>query len=95
MKEKTLKEAVALKYDRDKDAAPRVVATGSGFVAEKIVEKAQENNVPVYENTQLAHSLAQLNLGEEIPPELYEVMAEILVFIGNLDQAYGEGNENK
>jgi flagellar biosynthesis protein len=51
-----------------------------------------ENDVPVYENAQLAHALNSLNLGDEIPPELYEVVAEILVFVGSIDNGYGEAH---
>ena len=85
-----VKEVAALKYSPDEDGAPKIVALGKGDVAEKILEKAKENNIPVYENEQLAHTLNALNLGDEIPAELYQLVAEILVFVSNLDKSYGE-----
>jgi len=88
--ERKIKEAAALQYSPDKDCAPKIVAVGRGEVAEKIVGTARESDVPIYEDAQLAHTLNQMNLGDEIPPELYELVAEILVFVGNLDREYGE-----
>jgi flagellar biosynthesis protein len=85
-----IKEAAALKYSPGKDSAPKVIAVGKGELAEKLIEKADENNIPVYRNNKLAHTLSMLDLGQEIPFELYEVVAEILVFVGNLDKSYGE-----
>ncbi len=73
------KKAVALRYD-NKDIAPIIVASGMGHMAEKIVEIAAENDVPVYEDTSLATILTQLELGAEIPPELYKAIVEIYVF---------------
>ncbi|HOV27570.1 MAG TPA: EscU/YscU/HrcU family type III secretion system export apparatus switch protein [Pseudobacteroides sp.] len=89
---KKIKEAAALKYTPGENAAPKIVALAKGDMAEKIVEKAVENEVPVYENAQLAHTLNALGIGDEIPPELYEVVAEILVFVGSIDNGYGELN---
>ncbi|HEY9061054.1 MAG TPA: EscU/YscU/HrcU family type III secretion system export apparatus switch protein [Pseudobacteroides sp.] len=91
-KQKKIKEAAALKYNPGENSAPKIVALAKGEIAEKIVERAVENDVPVYENAQLAHALNALNLGDEIPPELYEVVAEILVFVGSIDSGYGEAN---
>lgn len=79
------KTAVALKYDMGDDA-PRVVASGKGILADKIIDKANETSVPVYKDDKLAKSLASLEIGEAIPPELYEVVAEILVFVDNMDR---------
>jgi len=72
-------KAVALRYDL-KNTAPAIVASGMGYMAEKIVEVAQENNVPVYEDTSLATVLTQLELGSEIPEELYKAVVDIYVF---------------
>ena len=74
------KRAVALHYGDD-DTAPVVVASGMGYLAEKIVDVAQTNGVPVYEDDSLATALTQLQLGQEIPPELYQTVAEILAAI--------------
>lgn len=87
---KKIKEAAALKYSPEKDSAPKIIALGKGEAAEKILETAQENNVAIYQDAELAHTLNRLKIGDEIPPELYEVVAEVLVFISNLDRSYGE-----
>lgn len=87
---KEIKEAAALRYLPGNNRAPKLVATGRGEIAEKIIETALENEVPVYEDARLAHTLNKLQLGDEIPPELYEVVAEILVFVSNLDKSFGE-----
>lgn len=85
-----VKEVAALQYSPDKDRAPKLIALGKGEIAEKILETAKENDVPIYEDAGLAHTLGILNIGDEIPPELYEVVAEILVFVSNLDKTFGE-----
>ena len=80
--------AVALKYDHARDAAPRVTATGRGFVADRILALAHEHGVPIREDADLVQMLAQLDLHQEIPPELYQVVAEILAFVYRLNSAY-------
>lgn len=87
---KEIKHATALQYSPETDAAPKVIATGQGIVAEKIIEKAKEADVPVYQNPNLAQTLSALGIGDQIPPEVYDVVAEILVFIGSVDKSYGE-----
>lgn len=89
-KKEKIKQVAALKYDPESNSAPQVIGMGKGVVAEKILEIAKEKNIPVYKNDELAETLNTLNIGEEIPPELYEIVAEILVFIGNLDLRYGD-----
>ena len=76
------KQAAALKYE-DNSSAPVVVAAGSGYIADKIVEVAQNNSVPVYHDNSLATLLAQLQVGTEIPPELYQAIVEIYVYFLN------------
>ncbi len=71
--------AVALHYDRT--GAPRVVAKGKGTLGEKIIEVARANNIPIEENEVLAGALSNVELGEEIPAELYKAVAEVLVFV--------------
>jgi flagellar biosynthesis protein len=88
--EKEIKHAAALQYSPETDAAPKVVAVGKGQVAERIIEKAQESNVPLYQDSNLAKTLSSLCIGDEIPPEIYEVVAEILLFIGSVDESYGD-----
>ncbi|MBO6015467.1 MAG: EscU/YscU/HrcU family type III secretion system export apparatus switch protein [Lachnospiraceae bacterium] len=82
---KKVKQAVALEYDPAYDA-PKIVATGVGAVADRIIEKAKESNVPVHRDDKLADTLSKLEIGECIPPELYEVVAEILVFVDQMDK---------
>ena len=87
--ERAKKRAVALQYGPD-DAAPVVVASGMGYLAEKIVEVAQESGVPVYEDDSLATILSQLNLGQQIPEELYQAIVEIYVYFLNFDASKRE-----
>ncbi len=79
------RKAVALKYDGNKNSAPIIVASGLGHMAEKIVEIANKEDVPVYEDTSLATVLSQLELGAEIPEEVYKAVVEIYVFFLNFD----------
>ena len=74
------RKAVALKYDENKNAAPIIVASGMGYMAEKIVEVASKNGVPIYEDTSLATVLTQLNLGSESPAELYRAVVDIYAY---------------
>lgn len=75
------KKAVALKYERGKDNAPRVIAKGKGYIGEKIIQIAKEHNIPIKEDPVLAEALSQIEINQEIPPELYKAVAEILAFI--------------
>ena len=77
--ERLNQKAVALKYD-GADIAPIIVATGMGYMAERIVQTALEQNVPVYEDNSLATLLSRLELGEEIPQELYQLVVDIYVY---------------
>ncbi len=74
------KKAVAISYDERKNAAPVIVASGMGYLAEKMVELAQECGVPIYEDNSLATVLTQLELGAEIPNELYQAIVDIYVY---------------
>ncbi|HWS30605.1 MAG TPA: EscU/YscU/HrcU family type III secretion system export apparatus switch protein [Clostridia bacterium] len=78
--------AAALKYDAGKDAAPRVVGIGRGYLAKKMLETAKEHSVPVKEDEALARSLIKLDIGREIPEELYVAVAEILAFLYRMDR---------
>ena len=84
-KETKPKQAIALEYDPSEDA-PKVIASGRGLLAERIIEKAKENQVPIHKDSKLADTLSRLEVGEMIPPELYEVVAEILVFVDAMDK---------
>jgi flagellar biosynthesis protein len=84
--DKTPKKAAALRYDHKRDGAPQVVAKGRGKVAERIVALAQEHHVPMVQDRNLVHMLEALDLNTEIPPELYQAVAEVLVFVYRLNQ---------
>ena len=84
-KEHKIKQAIALEYDPS-DEAPKVIASGRGLLAEKIIEKAKESDVPIHRDDRLADTLSRLEIGDMIPPELYEVVAEILIFVDSMDK---------
>lgn len=91
------KQAIALAYDPEEDA-PKILATGKGKIAERIIEEAKDAKVPVHKDSKLADTLSKLEIGEMIPPELYEVVAEILVFVDQMDKIRAkieEHNKNK
>ena len=79
------KTAVALKYDAEKDVAPKVIATGKGYLAQKIIDGAKKENVPIHQDASVAKSLSKLDLGESIPPELYEIVAQIMIYVDRVD----------
>lgn len=80
--------AAALKYDPHTDQAPKVIATGQGKIAEQILNLAREHNIPVYDDPELATALSLVNLEEEIPPELYQVVAEVLAYIYRVSRTH-------
>lgn len=83
------KSAVALRYTPGEAEAPRVIAKGQGHIAEKIMEQAKEHGVPVQQDPSLVEVLSSLELNEQIPVELYQVVAEILAFVYQTDQRSG------
>ncbi|MBO4987408.1 MAG: EscU/YscU/HrcU family type III secretion system export apparatus switch protein [Lachnospiraceae bacterium] len=85
VKKEKIKSAVALEYDPS-DEAPKIVATGKGILAEKIIEKAKESNVPIHQDSKLAGTLSKLEIGDMIPPELYEAVAEVLIFVDAMEK---------
>lgn len=80
-------KAVALKYERGKDPAPKVTAKGRGAVAERILAIARENNIPIKQDKTLLEALYKLDINEEIPEELYRVIAEILAFVYRMNRS--------
>ncbi|MBO8162410.1 MAG: EscU/YscU/HrcU family type III secretion system export apparatus switch protein [Brevibacillus sp.] len=80
------KQAVALRYQAGVTDAPTVVAKGKGYVAENILQKAKEHQIPIQEDPSLVEVLGKLDLNQQIPPELYQVVAEILAFVYRLDK---------
>lgn len=93
-KKENLKQAIALEYDPNEDA-PKVVASGRGILAEKIINRAREAEIPIHQDDRLADTLSRLDIGEMIPPELYEVVAEILVFVDAMDKIRSKGLDGK
>ncbi|QAY65585.1 EscU/YscU/HrcU family type III secretion system export apparatus switch protein [Paenibacillus protaetiae] len=87
------RKAVALKYEPGVNQAPVVVAKGTGHTADKILEKAKEHGVPVQEDASLVEVLSKLNIEQEIPAELYTLVAEILSFIYRADRNARESIE--
>jgi flagellar biosynthesis protein len=85
----TRRAAVALKYNAATDTAPKITATGHGVVAEKIIALARQKGVPVRDDPDLVQVLSQLDLRQEIPPSLYQVVAELLAFVYRLNHDYG------
>ena len=88
MKKKTLQKAVALVYEEEKGAAPLVSASGQGKIAEKIIETAKEAGVHIQEDADLVELLSKVPIGDEIPVDLYQTVAEILAFVYQLNQKY-------
>lgn len=76
-----MNKAAALKYDKDNDSAPKVIASGKGEVALKIIEKAKEFDIPLFANEALVNSLVDLKLDQEIPKELYSAVVEVFVWL--------------
>ena len=79
------KTAVALEYEKG-DTAPKVIASGRGYIADKIIRTAEENAVPVHKDEKLAKSLSLFDVGEYIPPELYSIVAEVLVYVDDMEK---------
>ncbi len=83
-------KAVALVYDDKKTTAPKVVATGSGLIAEKIIETAEEAGVYIKQDKDLVELLAKVPVGEEVPAELYQTIAEVLAFVYSVNSKFKE-----
>ncbi len=86
MRRERIRKAVALKYRQGRDRAPRLTAKGFGLTAERIIDLARSKGIPIEEDPDLVAALAQLDFHEEIPPELYQTVAEILAFVYRLNQ---------
>lgn len=80
------KKAIALRYDNDKENAPKVIAKGKGLVAEEIVEAAKKHEIHIQEDPALIELLSKIEIHQQIPEELYEAVAEIFAFIYKLDK---------
>lgn len=80
------KKAAALSYDVNKEHAPKLSASGKGYIAENIIEKAKEHSVPIQEDASLVELLAELNINETVPEEIYQAVAEVFAFIYRSDK---------
>ncbi|MFB3926678.1 MAG: EscU/YscU/HrcU family type III secretion system export apparatus switch protein [Syntrophales bacterium] len=87
-KQKGRLTAAALEYRPPRDAAPRLTAKGKGLVAEKIIELAQKHRIPIRKDPGLVEILTRLDIDEQIPPELYKAVAEILVYVYSLNEQW-------
>ncbi|MCR2042787.1 EscU/YscU/HrcU family type III secretion system export apparatus switch protein [Anaerosalibacter massiliensis] len=86
------KKAVALKYSKD-DVSPIIVAKGKGYVAENIIKKGKDEKIELYEDEKLLDDLMKLEIREEIPPKLYNAVAEIIAYVYYLDKKKGDLND--
>ena len=87
MREKT---AAAIQYDADSQDAPIMSAFGTGYVAEKMLEVAEQSGVPIHKDQKLSSMLSKLSIGDEISEDMYEAVAKVLAFVAELDRKYGE-----
>jgi len=88
--EKRITRAAAISYDPDEKDVPILAAFGEGYLAQKIVSVAKESGVPILPDPSLSSMLSKISVGDEISPEMYEAVAKILIFVGEVDRSYGE-----
>lgn len=88
-KEEEQKLATAISYE-EKEQVPKVVASGKGKLAEKIIEEGKKQNITIYKDKELANLMKNLDVGEQIPPSLYNVVAQVLVFVSDMDMKVRE-----
>lgn len=87
-KNKPPQKAVSLKYKMGKDPAPKVTAKGQGLVAERIIALAREHKIPIKEDPDLLQVLSQVEVNQEVPPSIYQMIAELLAFIYKVNNEY-------
>ncbi len=85
---KPIEKAVAILYDEARGSAPRIIASGQGLVAEKIIETAREAGIHIQEDANLVELLAKIPIGNEIPTELYQTIAEVLAFVYKVNEKF-------
>ena len=90
-----VQKAVSLQYKKGKNAAPKVTAKGQGWMADRIIIMAQENNIPIREDKDLLHLLSEIDVGQEVPESLYKVVAELLAWVYQLNQNYSSSEQTK
>ncbi len=87
---KTPAKAIAIVYNENESAAPKVVASGKGVIAEKIIATAREAGIHIQEDADLVELLAKISIGDEIPTELYQTVAEVLAFVYQINEKFKE-----
>jgi flagellar biosynthesis protein len=87
-KNKTKTSAVSLQYNQGGDRAPKLTAKGQGWLAEKIIAMAQKQNIPIKKDKDLIELLEKIDIGQEIPEELYKIVAELLAWVYDLNKEY-------
>jgi len=85
--------AAVIRYDQEKDQSPTVIAHGKGMLANKIIELAGKNEIPIQEDSLLVENLIDMDLGENIPPQLYSVIAEIFLMLEEMEQSMNGGDK--
>ena len=90
-----VQKAVSLQYKKGKNAAPKVTAKGQGWMADRIIKMAHENNIPIREDKDLLHLLSEIDVGQEVPESLYKVVAELLAWVYQLNQKYPGSEKSK
>ena len=88
------KTAAAIHYDMDNQEAPVMTAFGSGHVAEKMLEIAEQSGVPIHKDQKLSSMLSKLSIGDEISEDMYEAVAKVLAFVAEIDRRYGENKSS-
>ncbi len=95
MEKKKTEKAVAIRYDEGDSSAPRVIAGGKGLVAEKIIATAKEAGIHIEQDPNLVELLSKVEIGEEIPVELYQTVAEVLAFVYKVNEKFKDKVEKK
>ena len=88
-----VKSANSLQYQKEINSAPKITARGEGWVAEKIIEIAQERNIPIRKDKDLLNLLSEIDLGREVPESLYKVVAELLAWVYQLNKNYPDSHK--
>ena len=88
-----VKSAISLQYQKEINSAPKITAKGEGWVAEKIIEIAQERNIPIRKDKDLLNLLSEIDVGREVPESLYKVVAELLAWVYQLNKNYPDSNK--
>ena len=88
-------KAVSLQYKKSKNAAPKVTAKGQGWMADRILKMAHENNIPIREDKDLLNLLSEIDVGQEVPESLYKVVAELLAWVYQINQDYPGSEQAK